>query len=98
MQESLYKVQWILNHDDPKRPGFYGTTNHLGASPAAAAIASAKSVSHAADDSWGRAQLHILRVSAHLDDENLLSGNDLQAALRLADSSLPIDVVYRPLC
>jgi hypothetical protein len=97
MQESLYKVQWILNHDDPKRPGFYGTTNHLGVSPAAAAIASAKSVSHAADDSWGRAQLHILRVSAHLDDENLLSGNDLQAALRL-DASLPIDVVYRPLC
>lgn len=98
MNENLYKVQWILNHDDPRRAGFFGTTNHLGASPAAAAIASAHSVSHAADESWGRAQLHILRVSGPLDDENLLSGNDLQAALRLCDAGLPIEVVYRPLC
>lgn len=98
MQESLYKVQWILNLDDPQRAGFYGTTNHLGASPAAAAIASAKTVAHALEESWGRAQLFILRVSEQLCDQNLLSGNDLQAALRRSEGNLPLEVVYRPLC
>jgi len=98
MSENLYEVRWILNHDDPERPGFYGTTKHLGISPAAAAIASARSVSNSADESWGRAQLHILRVSGVLDDENLLCAQDLQAALRLFDAGLPIEVVYRPLC
>lgn len=98
MQESLYKVQWILNLDDPKRAGYYGTTNHLGSSPAAAALASAQTVSHAVEENWGRAQLHILRVSEELGDENLLSGSDLQAALRYSGSNLPIEVVYRPLC
>src|SRR3546814_6242553 len=97
MRENLYKVQWILNLEDPKRAGFYGTTNHLGSSPAAAALASAQTVSHAVEEDWGRAQLLILRVSEERGDENLLSGNDLQAALRYYSNNLPIDVIYRPL-
>lgn len=98
MRENLYKVQWILNLEDPKRAGFYGTTNHLGTSPAAAALASAQTVSHAVEEGWGRAQLHILRVSEETGEENLLSDNDLQRALRYSTSSFPIEVVYRPLC
>ena len=97
MQESLYKVQWILNPADLGRAGIYGTTSHHGASPAAAAIASAHSLSHAIDESWGRAQLFILRVYEELCDRDLLSSSDLQAALRRSDNP-PIDVVYRPLC
>lgn len=98
MPECIYKVQWILNLDDPDRAGLYGTTSHAGVSPAAAAIASAETVSHAVEDDWGRAQLLILRVSEESGEENLLSGNDLQTALRYASANLPIDVVYRPLC
>ncbi len=98
MQESLYQVQWILNLEDPARPGFFGTTNHLGTSPAAAAIASAQSVSNAVEECWGRAQLHILRVSDEVGEKNLLSSHDLQAALRYVSDHIPIDVVCRPLC
>lgn len=97
MQENLYMVHWILNPRDPARAGLYGTTRHHGASPAAAAIASARSLSQAVDSSWGRAQLFILRVCEEADDRDLLSGSDLQAALRRSDG-LPLDVVYRPIC
>jgi hypothetical protein len=97
MQESVYKVQWILSPDDPERAGIYGTTSHHGASPAAAAIASAQSLSQAVDASWGRAQLFILRVYEELCERDLLSGSDFQAALRRSDH-LPLDVVYRPIC
>lgn len=97
MRENLYRVQWILNPKEPGRAGLYGTTRHHGASPAAAAIASARSLCQAVDSSWERAQLFILRVCEEPDDRDLLSGNDLQAALRRSDS-LPLDVVYRPIC
>lgn len=98
MGDCLYRVRWILNPLDPNRAGFFGTTNHAGHSPAAAAVASAEAIRQSIEESWGRVQLVILGVSAEQDDANLLSGTDLQMALRRADDSLTMDVVYRPLC
>jgi len=98
MQEQLYKVQWILNPDDPSVAGLYGTTTHFGSSPAAAAIASARIVSRDAKERAGRAQMFILSVSEDESGENLLSSSDLQTALLRFDESLPFELVYRPLC
>lgn len=98
MQESLYQVRWILNPDDPALAGLYGTTSHFGSSPAAAAIASARIVSHDVRERWGRAQMLILSVCGNPGGENLLSGSDLQAALHRTHGSLPVELVYRPLC
>jgi hypothetical protein len=98
MQENVYQVQWILDPGDPGRAGLYGTTSHHGTTPAAAAIASAELLAHTVAQSGGRPQLLIVSVSEKLSDRNLLSGSDLQAALRFTQEQLPIDVVYRPLC
>jgi hypothetical protein len=50
------------------------------------------------EESWGRAHLHILKVSEEDGDRNLLSGPELMAALRRAANPIHIDVMYRPLC
>lgn len=97
-QEQLYKVQWILNPDDPSLAGLYGTTTHFGSSPAAAAIASARIVSRDAKERVGRAQMFILSVSGDDSRENLLSSGDLQTALVRFDEAFPFELVYRPLC
>jgi hypothetical protein len=98
MQESIYKVQWVLNFDDDGKTGYYGTTSHRGASPAAAALASAQCLSHTIDQKYDHPQLYILRVTDENHEGNLLSGSDLQAALRRSFESLPFEVVYRPIC
>jgi len=98
MSENVYEVQWILDPGEPGRAGMYGTTTHRGTTPAAAALASAEILAHAVRESPGRPQLIIVRVSEKSSDRNLLSGSDLQAALRVAPEHLPLDVVHRPLC
>jgi len=94
--EHPYKVRWIVAPRDQERAGLYGTTTHPSRTPAAAALASAESVMAALEDDL-EAQFHVLSVSAGEAGCNLLSGDDLRAALRW-HPGLRIEVVYRPLC
>jgi len=95
--ERPYKVRWIVAPRDKDRAGIYGTTTHPSRTPAAAALASAESVMAALEDEDLEAQFHVLSVSAGEAERNLLSGDDLRAALRCYPG-LRIEVVYRPLC
>jgi hypothetical protein len=101
MDEKLFKVRWILAPADPEAAGVCGTTSHEGRSPAAAALAAARSISKAAPTHDGaRAQLLILSVAEDTftdeDAPNVLTGEALQAVARFAD--VPFDLVYRRLC
>jgi hypothetical protein len=97
--ERPYKVRWIVAPRDQERAGMYGTTTHPSRTPAAAALASAESVMAALEDGDLEADFHVLSVSAGDTGEgrNLLSSDDLRAALRCYPGLL-IEVVYRPLC
>ena len=98
MAELAYKVRWIVAPRDRDRAGMFGTTTHPSRTPAAAALASAESVMAALSDEDLEAQFHVLSVSSEDVGRNLLSSDDLRAALRYHDRNLPIEVVYRPLC
>jgi hypothetical protein len=99
LQDNTYKVRWILVSATPGRGGLYGTTTHEGATPAAAAVASAERLlSVIPDEDRKPAQFLILGVFDERDGRNLLSGDDLQATLRYHHTPLPCEVVYRPLC
>jgi hypothetical protein len=98
MAERAYKVRWIVAPRDQDRAGMFGTTTHPSRTPAAAALASAESVMAALSDEDLEAQFHVLSVSAGDMGHNLLSSDDLRAALRYHDRNLPIEVLYRPLC
>jgi hypothetical protein len=95
--ECPYKVRWIVAPRNQDRAGLYGTTTHPSRTPAAAALASAQSVMAALEDEDLEAQFHVLSVSAGDAGRNLLSSDDLRAALRCYPG-LRIEVVYRPLC
>jgi hypothetical protein len=95
--ERAYKVRWIVAPRDQDRAGRYGTTTHPSLTPAAAALASAESVMAALEDGDLEAQFHVLSVSAGDAGRNLLSSDDLRAALRCYPRLL-IEIVYRPLC
>jgi hypothetical protein len=97
-KDFLYKVRWILAPLDQSRAGLYGTTTHPSRTPATAALASAESVMDALDEDRGRVQIHILGVFAEEPNRNLLSSDDLRAALRYHDRVLPVEVICRPLC
>lgn len=93
-----YKVRWIVAPLDHEEAGLFGTTTHAGRNPAAAALASAESVMNALSDDARRAEFHVLSVSDSETGDNLLSGDDLRAALRFHDRKFPIEILYRPLC
>ena len=97
-RDLLYKVRWIVSPLDHDRAGLFGTTTHDGCTPAAAALASAESVMNALSAEEHGAQFHVVSVSAEEAGGNLLSGEDLQAALRRHHRKFPIEIVYRPLC
>jgi hypothetical protein len=96
-RDRSFKVQWILSPSDPGRAGLYGTTEHEGRTPAAAAIASAKSVLQAADREPRPFQIVIVGVFDGEGAPNLLTADDLTDALRHYPS-LPCDIISRPLC
>jgi hypothetical protein len=98
VQEFPYKVKWILAPLDGDRAGLYGTTTHPSRTPASAALASAESVLNSLTEDRGKVQIHIVSVFANEPDRNLLSSEDLRAALRYHDKLFLVDVVYRPLC
>jgi hypothetical protein len=93
-----YRVRWIVAPLDHEQAGLFGTTTHAGRNPAAAALASAESVVNALSDDALSAEFHVLSVSASETGDNLLSGDDLRAALRFHDRRFPIEILYRPLC
>ena len=97
-QDFPYKVRWILAPLDRGRAGVYGTTTHPSRTPASAALASAESIMRSLSEDPGKAEIHILSVFADEPDHNLLSSDDLRAALRYHDKVLPLEVVCRPLC
>jgi hypothetical protein len=99
LRDNTYKVRWIFTPTTRGRGGLYGTTTHEGATPAAAAVASAGHVLNALpDEDRGPAQLLILSVFEAPEGKNLLSAADLEATLRYHHTVLPCEVVYRPLC
>ncbi|WP_119460661.1 hypothetical protein [Rhodospirillaceae bacterium SYSU D60014] len=99
LRDIPYKVRWIFAPSTPGRGGLYGTTTHQGATPAAAAVASAERLLNALpDEERNPAELLILSVFEEPDGENLLSAADLEATLRYHHTPLPCPVVYRPLC
>jgi hypothetical protein len=93
-----YKVRWIVSPLDHDRAGLFGTTTHSGHTPAAAALASAESVMDALSAEELDAQFHVVSVWSGEVGGNLLSGDDLRAALRCHHRKFPIEIVYRPLC
>jgi hypothetical protein len=99
LRDNAYKVRWILVPTTPGCGGLYGTTTHEGATPAAAAVASAERLLDVLPDEDRKpAQLLILGVFEEPDGCNLLSADDLRATLRYHHTPLPCEIVYRPLC
>ena len=97
-QDRTFKVRWIVSPSDRDRAGTIGTTTHPGRTPAGAALASAEAIIRALSDGELDGQFHVLSVSTEESGPNLLSGDDLRAALRCHDKMFPIEIVYRPLC
>jgi hypothetical protein len=97
-QDRTFKVRWIVSPLDQDRAGTFGTTSHPGRTPAGAALASAEAIILALSDDKLDGQFHVLSVSIEDAGPNLLSSDDLRAALRCHDKKLPIEVIYRPLC
>jgi hypothetical protein len=96
-RDHAYRVRWILLLRDQPKGGLYGMTTHEGATPAAAALAGADAVLHAVRGDCAPQELHVLGVFGD-EGGNLLSGAELQTALRYHHKALPCAVTYRPLC
>jgi hypothetical protein len=93
-----YQVRWILLLRDQHKGGLFGTTTHEGATPAAAAMASADAVLRSVNCGSPPQELHVLGVFDESDGvANLLSDNDLQAAVRYHPKRLPCAIAFRPL-
>ena len=96
--ERTYKVRWVVAPQDPDGAGLYGTTTHSAKSPATAALRSAESVARAlAEEDLGGA-FHVLSVTGDESGPNLLSADQLRAALRYHPHDLPLEILCRPLC
>jgi hypothetical protein len=93
-----YTVRWILLLRDQERGGLYGTTTHEAATPASAAVASAEAILGAIRMRPEPQELHVLGVFDDPTEKNLLSEDDLEAALRFHHRRLPCQIAYRPLC
>ncbi|MBX6322754.1 MAG: hypothetical protein IRY94_13065 [Rhodospirillaceae bacterium] len=93
-----YRVRWILLLRDQPKGGLCGMTTHEGATPAAAALAGADAVFHAVRRDCQPQELQVLGVFGEDDPRNLLSDQDLQAAVRYHHRPLPCAVTFRPLC
>lgn len=96
--DKTYQVRWLLAPEDPDGAGLFGTTTHAAKSPASAAVRSAESVALAIAEEDGRAAFHVISVTDLDSGDNLLSSEQLRAALRYHPTELPVEVVYRPLC
>lgn len=97
-QPRRFTVRWILLLRDHERGGLYGTTTHEAATPASAALASAEAVLNAVHVNPAPHELHVLTVFDEPTEKNLLSENDLAAAVRFHHRALPCQIAYRPLC
>jgi hypothetical protein len=96
--ERDYQVRWVVAPHNPDGTGLYGTTMHSAKSAATAALRSAESVARVMSEEDMDGTFHVLSVTGEESGPNLLSADQLRAALRYHPHELPLEVLCRPLC